>query len=539
MLSASRQLRVLLSVCTLVEVASAGAAEMAFFVGECSNPHGGSLTAAWEKIMNVIHGLDNSLLELGDVRNMLTGTTVPATDLVVGARRLSKMVGKLISDIKADPEIQKVLPVPFLEDFAAAFPLIDPKMCTFEVPGAHACMRRLGSDASKRVAVESHASRSAFDLDPSVWSSLPEHLLNLVLAKQPLPQLFLVPRLSKTWLTTSKTPGFGALCADNPHTSKLFGIVSFHPDVEEFRLTAFDVKTLKWYHHALDKVLSVSLAVNYWNLIFSHDGGLVCFVANNADSVVVGNPLTNLWKRVPLIHRHGKKVPFMVQLVRNVQSGFYEIKVVFGGRSVEGIHGNFAADVYNSRTGTWTTLRTGHVFASQFALVFDCQQGILFETTNELIPPVEGDAECYAAVGDSIFVMHESTRQRRLNHYDITEFAWESSTSSYSRRLKSFNCTLPKAPECYQFLVFASKRFILSVANLGDTYDPYHNQIMMVCDPACEAWHEVPVLRCEPDGQAPPINLNRQDDRAYSTNMLRQEFNGDTFLCDLRWDAFP
>ncbi|KAG0616657.1 hypothetical protein M758_5G132300 [Ceratodon purpureus] len=474
---------------------------------------------ALERISHVLRGLDNTLVELGEVESMLEqesmkarndrrGESVDGVDLLLVAGTLRRMVGAMMNDVKADPEVQKLLPVAIQKD------LNEP---TITITGAEACIPDSGSgdlnmtSAKSRVSCE-HCGHGLV-LDPLVWNKLPDHLLVLVLARLPLPDIFLVPRLSKAWLATSKTPSFRKLCAASQYSSKLFGIVSL-PSLKGLWLIAYNVYYQKWHYREL--VTDVfDRPVNLVNPGFAHDGGLVCFINDEQDSILICNPLTDLWRNIPLLDHGGIKRSWTrLQLVRNVETGCYTVMVVYGT-----LHGGlFAADCYNSSTGLWSTVDHGCVYASQYAQVFDCEK--LESCTAEV------NFESYTALQDHLFVMHEMPQPDDSNHYDIMELAIDGATATFTGIHNFWECGLPMAPQSYKFKLFACSRFILLAANNSEIGYPYHHQFLRLVDMNSEdQWQDVPLLKNGPYG--------------YGPGMLKPGFDGVSFMCDLRWDAVP
>lgn len=116
---------------------------------------------------------------------------------------------------------------------------------------------------------------------------------------------------------------------------------------------------------------------------------------------------------------------------------------------------------------------------------------------------LEGQVTGYAAVEDRMFVLHERSPPREYsNQYYVTEFARESTTSTFSWRLKSHECWLLEVPDFYQLSVVASSGYVLLVANNGYNYEEiYQHQVLRLLDVATGERHDLPEVEVTKRGE--------------------------------------
>ena len=141
-------------------------------------------------------------------------------------------------------------------------------------------------------------SASCIELDTDLWGSLPEPLLETILAWLPLPSLFLCRSVCKHWNSLIHSASFQSICAQIPAPKQAWFL--FRGEGKE--CAAFDPSLARWCHIPLDyfpnRVRVVASA-----------GGLLCGRRRD-DRLYVCNPLTKAWVELPP-KRHRWKYPIV------------------------------------------------------------------------------------------------------------------------------------------------------------------------------------------------------------------------------------
>ena len=193
-------------------------------------------------------------------------------------------------------------------------------------------------------------------LCPAVWSMLPVELLQRVFARLPLPDIIRLRVLSKTWdkYVTGVTPGFTKLCAErNPN---MFALISegseYDGDFGPMVIKLYNSKQKGWH-----KFVHETCVLLVCETMFAGNGGLVCLVCTARDketyplTIVVFNPLTRQWRKLPSSSSLSRIQPQMVQLVMDRDSKCYKVLVV-GPKEDRG--GDAVARIFSSETGKWS-----------------------------------------------------------------------------------------------------------------------------------------------------------------------------------------
>lgn len=367
-------------------------------------------------------------------------------------------------------------------------------------------------------------------IDPGLWSKLSEDLVGLVFARLPIPQIIELRKCSTAWSSLSETSSFKRSFAEaNPN---LFGLLGWDNDLETFRTRMFDAKSKEW--HGVE--LTFPLENGYMDAWYACDGGLVCFVPECEDeedwgpySVYVCNPLTNSWKALPDLPL-GNKEPVLLQMVTDVDANCYRVILVCREKKEQAL----GVNVYDSKTGLWSTMDSGLAFGSGNTLlgdrldplVFDCATKILFNLDS--CPPLE-DLKVirYSFLKDRLFVLHEHLVEPNTGHntserYVVSEYAWQSSTSEL-KKLNDYEGTL-RGLQIGSYVgrhdmeLFTSSGFILSTWDNLDENGSV-SQLIRLYDMSADEWRNLPTL--------------------VGTPATRNEKLEGVFMCELRWDAIP
>ena len=146
-------------------------------------------------------------------------------------------------------------------------------------------------DCEKEDPVQNHTSQ--VELKPSLWSNLPDHLIERVLTRLPVAIFFKFRCVCKSWHNLLYSPVFLQAYAEAPTQSPWF--LMFTDD--DYRDgSTFDPILNKWHH-----IPFPSLPQNETFFPAAAAGGLVCFgcYADGWKTFVVCNPLTKAWRELP------------------------------------------------------------------------------------------------------------------------------------------------------------------------------------------------------------------------------------------------
>ncbi|KAL2649467.1 hypothetical protein R1flu_017595 [Riccia fluitans] len=130
-------------------------------------------------------------------------------------------------------------------------------------------------------------------MDPSLWSALPEHLVERVLARLPIASFFRFRSVCKSWNKLIVSPTFLQIYAEVPSQEPWFWMFT---DDDYRDGSTYDPTLNKWHHLPLpslpsDEVFFPAAAA----------GGLVCLGCydDGWKRFVVCNPLTRKWRELP------------------------------------------------------------------------------------------------------------------------------------------------------------------------------------------------------------------------------------------------
>lgn len=187
--------------------------------------------------------------------------------------------------------------------------------------------------------------------DSELWSTLPEDLMNRVLAWLPIPLLFQARSVCKRWSSTIGSPAFLNMHAEifGKHTPfLLFPFVG-----DSLTYAAFDPSAKEW-----QPMPPMSFLPSEIKFVEGVAGGLVFFSVEMPFQPVklyVCNPLTRSWRQLPEMSH--KRTPIFRHMVVDEETKSYKI-VVAGNADVvsnrNGYHRFLNTEVYDSSTGVWT-----------------------------------------------------------------------------------------------------------------------------------------------------------------------------------------
>lgn len=204
--------------------------------------------------------------------------------------------------------------------------------------------------------------------------------LEAIFARLPMRYIHHLRRLSRDWRTSLTSPDsrFQRMVRELRWNLPVVAPSSGIPDADTGILTfqMLDVFSEEWSVHDfllpedyrdLSSMLPCKIAYE-----INHDGGLVCLLGVRSDDlfiavpVLVVNPLTHDQKILPLQNLVYNE-PKMLRLAVDRDSGQY--KVILVGHRID--NGLVDAEVYESRTGIWSTMDFGDMLDFEF----DYQEG--------------------------------------------------------------------------------------------------------------------------------------------------------------------
>ncbi|KAL2650801.1 hypothetical protein R1flu_018929 [Riccia fluitans] len=194
-------------------------------------------------------------------------------------------------------------------------------------------------------------------LDSDVWSRLPDSLVERIIARLPIIDLFRFRAVCKRWNAFMTNPGFLSSCANTPHVGPWF--LLFTRGDYRNGLT-HDQNTSKWHRIPLFAHLPP-----YESLYpCAAAKGLVCFISRfnalGTMTLVVCNPLTSSWRELPPIM---EILPlYAVGILLDADQGIYHV-VVSGLRRIPPTGSNPretcrlgpTTEVFTSTSDCWRT----------------------------------------------------------------------------------------------------------------------------------------------------------------------------------------
>ncbi|KAJ7555825.1 hypothetical protein O6H91_05G056400 [Diphasiastrum complanatum] len=184
------------------------------------------------------------------------------------------------------------------------------------------------------------------DMDPGIWSNLPEELMDRVLAALPLLAFLQLRSVCKQWCSLIHSSHFCQLRQHSGVSHKPCFL--FHVSVGSTgHLLIYDPALGKWGKQTLSFLppgISASLV--------SVSGGLLCFKASKSDSAcyLVCNPITKAYKELPppLRYRSTFRSPSLQIMLVDEASNSH--KIILAGYSTGR---DSATEVYDSLTNSW------------------------------------------------------------------------------------------------------------------------------------------------------------------------------------------
>ncbi|KAG6553607.1 hypothetical protein Mapa_004521 [Marchantia paleacea] len=211
---------------------------------------------------------------------------------------------------------------------------------------------------------------SSATMDPAVWSNVPEHLMDGILANLAIPALFRLRSVCKSWYSLVFSPTFLDLYARGPGQGQGPWFLMFRNQ---------DYREASTYNPSVNRWISVTpppLPVNQMFLPIASAGGLLCFSSctNGRTTLVVANPVTRRWRELPPMLRI--QTYHMAGMVVDRRTKAYKIVVV----GIYGIYDVYypTTEVFNSETNAWNStgdIPRGTMFPSRRTLLCD---GILY-----------------------------------------------------------------------------------------------------------------------------------------------------------------
>ncbi|XP_030498090.1 F-box/kelch-repeat protein At5g43190 [Cannabis sativa] len=190
------------------------------------------------------------------------------------------------------------------------------------------------------ITAQSHMTpSSSSDMDPGIWSKLPEELMELILSFLPLKNFFNIRSTCKTFRSMVFSP-----CFISKHTSSLQSFSSFlllsHP-YSPRRFPLYDSNLNAWRKRALYSSVSLPSSAS---LLSSSYNGLLCFSLPTSSSFVVSNLLASTEREIKF-----PKYPFPFELLTLVSTPFgYSIFALCSQSSSKSTY------LYDSRSHSWT-----------------------------------------------------------------------------------------------------------------------------------------------------------------------------------------
>ncbi|KAG0582857.1 hypothetical protein KC19_3G091600 [Ceratodon purpureus] len=381
-------------------------------------------------------------------------------------------------------------------------------------------------------------------VNPGIWSKLMEDLVVQVFARLPIPRIIELRKCSEAWSAMSDLSSFkGAFAEANPI---LFGLLGWDADLDKIFCTRFfDVTTKEWHDIEMD----LSKENRYKKSLIARDGGLVCFVKvsrgpdSNLTSVLVCNPLRNCWnellERMPPL---GNIDPVFVELVTEGDGDCYRVILVYSEKLKVGNVETYGALMYDSKTGSWSIMDSGLVYGIRSTLRGDKNEPLVFDCETKRMIRLEGcpslqDLEVlrYSIMKDRLFVLHVrddpdsrvnppsqvifpfrvSVNNNWTNRLVISEYTWESSSTSDLRKVNDYEVASMGLENyrrynlCWEdFAIFTCSGFIVLTCKTHSD-DGSVRKLVNVYDISGGRWRELP-----------------------------PSTEGD-HVCELRWDAIP
>lgn len=136
-------------------------------------------------------------------------------------------------------------------------------------------------------------------LSPSIWSMLPEEILELVLQRVPFLVLVKFRLICKQWNSVIMSSEFSQACR-KPNSPKCVPILVANDLMESdrWRINAFNTNTNTWLSYSLSFLENASQKGPLH--LTASSGGLMCFETDDRQNIIVCNPITRRWRHVQL-----------------------------------------------------------------------------------------------------------------------------------------------------------------------------------------------------------------------------------------------
>lgn len=345
-------------------------------------------------------------------------------------------------------------------------------------------------------------------MDPDMWSTLPQGLLELIFARLPLHCIVQLRTLSKQWHANITLPAFQHAYRETGNSQR-FAVVMDSERAKPKKVWAYDVMERRWN----------GLPLQYlpFTYLVAAGGGLLCFVKFNRrllGRVIVCNPLTHEWRELPPPHEV-KVMPRVFHIMVDSELKQYSIFCIENLTADEPRH----VHVYSSKSNTWSRcLGTPQGTDVGRYILVDCSRGFvhtcdLWPGASSTVPLPPEFGENTIAQEQGFFPATAGDNQGRLFllRMDAGRL-WELQTGTL--KWKEF-CRVPRADdlEGYFFCVFACGNVILLLGErrdlfYGATYDEEgdelkivdrdDNYLMLMCDMSTKQWSDVTDSRVEP-----------------------------------------
>jgi hypothetical protein len=523
-------------------------------VGTMVQQDGGALLRISQALYGLVGSLISSLGELRDVGNMLeqeiaagspdelqgrVSVDVRPQLLLVVAGALKEMVGTLVSDIKDNAEVQKLLPAiqkcrganqhDIFQDLAISKQSLTSCLLDLSPPRREMPVptSRNGFATAKKSVVEgqlvcTHACAHHEELvNPGIWRNLPQELMGRVFGKLPLRTILQFRESYLDWSRLVQSSNIKEGCAEGH--PKVVGLVVHRPLTMPY-IWIHEIKSKEWLRFATMPSYYGILDDDgpYSEFLYSYDGGLACMVPlrrSTSSPVLVYNPLTGAWKALPLLVQDFEKIVLSQLLMDGDQSSYKVILVILDEAA-------FAAHVYNSEAGVWSVMDSGVVygvddmwsFGRGYPYVFDCSTKKLVDLRLcASLSRLDG-ISAYTVARDRVFVLHESdVMPGQINPMIVvSEFTWDSSMSDL-RELDVFKSPIRILRDAYRTRLLASPGMVLLFAYNCEGWEKLHHQLIGRYDLSARQWQILPRV---PSG------------RSY-------EHLESSFLCELQWNVSP
>ncbi|KAJ7529032.1 hypothetical protein O6H91_15G031800 [Diphasiastrum complanatum] len=177
-------------------------------------------------------------------------------------------------------------------------------------------------------------------LDCTLWSQLPEEVVERIVAWLPLRDFFRLRGVCKRWNALVACPHFQDVQAFGP-PRRHWLLLCKTGSLED--CLAYDVESMKWHKWSLS-FLPLGLCV-----VKASGGLLLCFSTTMEKSVFICNPLTKFWVELPGIR--SARFFRAVGMVVNSNRKAYKV-VVVGCNGTD--FNSWATEVYDSTSHSWT-----------------------------------------------------------------------------------------------------------------------------------------------------------------------------------------